>query len=208
MCLEREMTLLLQRDDSNDFFFLELLWVGIESRMKEREIEMTIMLIERKKFLSIGSSSQFSFGCHFLPLYRGGGGERISIRHRISWPFCRILKDDFRIRDQRSEIGRWWGWPIFCCFCFCFMSRMICIIFVWFVSAVTIHLLCELCPSIAFVRQIYTEQCHDRSVAKESALFCVLFHPVRSSSSVPFLPSNPSDGALYNVLDSVGHVPS
>jgi hypothetical protein len=33
------MTLLLERDDSNEFFYL----IGIESRMKwEREIEMTI----------------------------------------------------------------------------------------------------------------------------------------------------------------------
>lgn len=97
-------------------------------------------------------------------------------------------------------------------FRFCFMSRMICIIFVWFVSRQTTRqsrfISFVLCPSIAFHIDIHGAMSRLIQNLKKKkglgSLSSVTFHPVL------FLPlaSNPSDGALTHSVDSFGHVPS
>lgn len=84
----------------------------IESRMKERENEMTIiLLIEKKNVINWQQQRSINVFWMLNVLFCHWCGN--SIRHWVG-------KDDFpyikyyTLENQRSEILRWWGWPIFC----------------------------------------------------------------------------------------------
>lgn len=228
------MMLLLERDDSNEFFSPAL--IGIESRLKwEREIEMTIDVNWKENiyFLSIANSQPvfflLLFGCHFLPLcLRGEIRFVIGSLVHFGWNFERRFFFFWCIEDQRSEMARAMMMVddgSFCCFGFCLMSRdsgVICIIFRLVCTAgrvTNIHLLCELW---GWPIDLLFYMLHGANVTTDSqqhitrgagllagALYSSIryYYFIRSRS----LPSNPSDGALYTTyilsLDSVGHVP-
>lgn len=111
------MMLLLERDDSNEFFFPAL--IGIESRMKwEREIEMTIDVNWKENiyFLSIANSQPVFFYyysdvifCHCV------WGEKFDSSLDLLSILVGISNEDFfffgvlKISGAKWP-GRWWWW--------------------------------------------------------------------------------------------------